>query len=180
MILASNEIILNEWDYAVSNTFKKKTTHNLTVTNKRVVSSISNKKGVFRREVAIDTIHNVTLRHQKPSKFGPIMRILISLLLIAGGAFASYKFDWIYEIPTLIGAGLFLLGLFFSGVFALNQGYFYIELTTNQVGENAVMSVGYEKLRQKLAVKKIKISVDNKSARDIIERLGSYVYANRK
>ena len=108
------------------------------------------------------------------------MRILISLLLIAGGAFASYKFDWLYEIPTLIGGGLFLLGLFFSGVFALNQGYFYIELTTNQIGENAVMSVGYEKLRQKLAVKKIKISVDNKSARDIIERLGAYIFENRK
>lgn len=180
MILANNEIILNEWDYAVSNTFKKKTTHKLTVTNKRIVSSVANKKGVFRREVAIDTVHNVTLRHEKPSKFGPIMRILISLLLMAGVGFVAYKLDWIYEIPTLIGAGLFLLGLFFSGVFALNQGYFFVELTTNQVGENAVMSVGYEKLKHRIGMKKIKISVNNKSARDIIERLGAYVFENRK
>ena len=179
MILANNEIILNEWDYAISNTFKKKTKHNLTVTNKRIVSSVSNKKGVFRREVAIDTVHNVTLRHQKPSKFGPVMRILISLLLIAGSIFSSFKFNWQYEIPSVIVACLFLVGLFFSGVFALNQGYFYIELTTNQVGENAVMSVGYEKLRQRIGMKKLKITVDNKSARDIVERLGAYVFQYR-
>lgn len=179
MILANNEIILNEWDYAISNTFKRNTKHNLTVTNKRIVSSVANRKGVFRREVAIDTVHNVTLRHEKPSKLGPVLRILLSLLLIAGSIFSMYEFNWIYELPSVIMVCLFSVGLFFSGALQLNQGYFYIELTTNQIGENAVMSVGYEKLTRRISTKKLRIAVDNKSARDIIERIGALIFQHR-
>ncbi len=179
MILAKNEIILNEWDYATSNTFKRKTTHNLAVTNKRIVSSISSKKGVYRREVAIDSVHNVTLEHQKPSALGPIIKILISLLLIAGSVFAMLKLNWPFELPSVILVCLFAVGLLISGLLGFNQGYFFIELTTNQVGENAVMSVGYDKLLQKLNAKRLRISVDNKSARDIIDRIGAIIFEQR-
>lgn len=180
MILAKNEIILNEWDYATSNKYKAHTQHTLTVTNKRLVSSVANKRGVSRREVAIDAIQNISLRHEKPSKRGPILRILLSLIIIGGCVASIMLFKKPFVLPVALFVCLLGLGMFLDAVLDLNQGFFYIELSTNQVSENAVMSVGYEKLKQRLyAKRKYRIRVDNENARDIIERLGSYIFEQK-
>jgi hypothetical protein len=83
-------------------------------------------------------------------------------------------------LPVALFVCLLGLGVFLDAVLDLNQGFFYIELSTNQVSENAVMSVGYEKLKQRLyAKRKFRIKVDNENARDIIEKLGSYIFEQK-
>ncbi|MBO7214450.1 MAG: hypothetical protein J6V66_03020 [Clostridia bacterium] len=180
MILAKNEIILNEWEYATSNKYNrffKKTNHILTVTNKRLVSNVSNKRGVARREVAIESIQNMSLIHEKPFVLGSIFRLLIALILIGGGIFAMVSFPNVYVIVAASIAVLIGIAVLLDALFDLGQGYFYIELSTNNVGESSVMSVGFEKYRRKLSVKKrLRINVDNDMARDIADKLGAIIF----
>lgn len=181
MILAKNEIILNEWNYATSfgslfASKRYKNSHTLTVTNKRVVSSVSNSRKVERREVSIDSIQNISLRHEMPAKLGPILWILFSLVLIAASVVCPIIFRYIFLIPIAVVVGLIAIGIIIDSIVNLIRSQFYVELFTNAYSENTVMSFSYDNLNWRTPKKKLKILVDNKIARDIIENLGSLIF----
>ena len=177
MILAKNEIILNEWNYATSNQYNSKTEHTLTVTNKRVVSSISNKRKVERREVAVDSIQNISLSHEMPAKLWPVVMILLSIAIIGACVASCILFKYAFVIPVAVLVGVIALCLFIDAVLNLRKSHFYIELFTNTLSENTVMSVNYDNFTSHRRFrKKFRIVVDNKVARDIIENLGSIIF----
>ncbi|MBQ3235606.1 MAG: hypothetical protein IJA97_05565 [Clostridia bacterium] len=180
MILAKNEIILNEWNYATSNKFsskRKNTEHVLTVTNKRVVSTVSNKRKIDRREVAIEAIQNISLRHEMPSKLAPVLMILLSVLLIAGCVVLAVLLKNLYVTIGAILVGVIAFCIFLDAVLNLKKSHFYIELFTNTLSENTVMAVNHDSFYRVPRIrKKVRIVVDNKIARDIIEQLGAIIF----
>lgn len=188
MILAKDEVIVNEWEYATSKTKKIKTKHVLVVTNKRIVSTVESPRKITQREIPVSSVQNVSVTHETPSKVRPVLSILFGILfMIAGVGALVLSFGQMENAIvkySMLGGGVFfaILGLIMMivGIRHLNQGSFMLELSTNMVPEYELMSVGFEKMFGSRRVSgAVKLYIDNSVARDIIDTLGAIIIDNK-
>lgn len=189
MILAKDEVIVNEWEYATSRTKKIKTKHVLVVTNKRIVSTVESPRKITQREIPVSSVQNVSVTHETPSRVRPILSIIFGILfMIAGVGALVLSFGEMAQNPvvtySMLGGGVFflVLGLIMMivGIRHLNQGSFMLELSTNMVPEYELMSVGFEKMFGSRRVSgAVKLYIDNSVAKDIIDTLGAIIIDNK-
>ena len=191
MILAKEEVIVNEWEYATSKNKNAVSKHSLVVTNKRIVSSVKSKRKITQREIPVSSVQNVFLSHEVPSKFCAIFSIIIGIILmVAGVCFGmglvpvlNELIPMFYEIVNLvIGAVALIFGLILliRGILRLNQGAFSIVLTTNSLPEYELMSVGFEKFYGKRKVSSaFKFKIKNEIAKEIIDTIGAVILDNK-
>ena len=189
MILAKDEVIVNEWEYATSQTKKVKTKHCLVVTNKRIVSTVESPRKLTQREIPVNSVQNVSVTHETPSKVGAVLSIIFGILFMIIGAMSLVlSFGATNQTPIIkyvmlgVGAVLLILGLIMMvlGIRNLNQGMFLLELSTNNLPEYELMSVGFDKIFGSRRVSSsVKLHIDNAVAKEIIDTLGAIIIDNK-
>ena len=190
MILARDEVIINEWEYAIAKRKKIETKHALVVTNKRIVSTVESKRKITQREIPVNSVQNISVMHETPSLRGPILSIIFGILLMVIGAVAVYLGLTTFKTPLglmigfLVGGPVaFILGLIMMiiGIKRLNQGAFILELSSNMLQEHELMSVGFDKMFGSRRVDSgMRLYINNAVARDIVDKLGAIIIDNRE
>lgn len=189
MILARDEVIVNEWEYASSISKKIETTHSLVITNKRIVSTVESPRKLVQREIPISSVQNVTVTHETPSFKGAIFSIVMGILCILLSiaafvvSFTSFADKLVFLIIGLsVGVVLLILSivLIAVGIKGLNQGSFTLELSSNILPEYGLMSIGFDKIfsRRRTATK-FQLYIDNKVAREIVDTIGAIIIDNK-
>lgn len=189
MILARDEVIINEWEYATSIRKNIETKHSLVVTNKRIVSSVESSRRLTQREIPLSSVQNVTMTHETPSfakaicsiVFGVIFAILAIVSFVL--AFSVYAERLVPIIVCLsLGVVLLILSivLLALGIKGLNQGAFTLEFSSNTFPEYGLMSIGFDKIfDKKRNLGRVVLYIDNAIAKEIIDSIGSIIIDNR-
>ncbi len=184
MVLAKDEIIVNEWEYATSKNDKHKSKHALVVTNKRIVSTVQSKSKITQSEIPVSSVQNVHLSHETPSKLNAIFMIVLgAILALVGIVCAVGVINIVMQLVSIIaGAVLLLIGvpMLIAGILRLNQGAFSVVLTTNSLPEYELMSVGIEKIYGKRKLSSaVKFHINNDIAKEIIDTIGAVILDNK-
>ena len=176
MVLAKEEVIVNEWEYATSKMGKSVTSYTLTVTNKRIVSTLQNAREVRQREIPVSSVQNVSLLFEKPSQLPAILLITLGCLIgLAGIAlFLVFSSLW-WLIPIVPGVAIIIYGLT-----KINGGTFYLELSTNMSPEYELMALGDDKSYTGSKSSSEKIFINNDVAKEIIDSLGAIIIDNKE
>lgn len=151
MKLATGEVIVKDWDYALSKSAGVKTIANLMVTNKRVVYTAESKRGVSREEIPIDSVKMLNLGSSKQETGLAIVYIILGLLFTM----------------TIIGIPLLV-----AGIRMLIQASFNIEIVTKGV-EGTSLDVGVAKMFGKKKKPRIKVKINKKACLNIVEEFGA-------
>ena len=176
MVLARDEVIVNEWEYATSKMGKNVTSYTLTVTNKRIVSTLQNAREVKQREIPVSSVQNVSLLYEKPSQLLAILLITAGCLIGVLGItlFLIFSSLW-WLLPIIPGVALIIYGLT-----KINGGTFYLELSTNMAPEYELMALGEDKSYTGKKTASEKVFINNEVAKEIIDSLGAIIIDNKE
>lgn len=127
----NDERIVNSWDYG------KDKKANLTVTDKRIISSVRNEKGIKRSEMPVEDVKTVNFFYGKLSSVGKTVGAIL-LLIIGVIGFVQVSIITTHSVevlsvlqrfaPMYLGEAIFFTGL---GVLLLiNRKRFSISLTS--------------------------------------------------
>ncbi|MBQ7369877.1 MAG: hypothetical protein IJW58_02760 [Clostridia bacterium] len=199
MVLAKDEVVVKDWEYAKSivKSGKKvvETVKTLTVTNKRIVAGSKNPTRTDYEEVPLSAVKNVSVSHYQPSKLSAILMIVFGVLaMILGvvlgvvipnntgtdsttGVYTSDSTNIVYML-VLVVVGIILL---VKGIKNLNQGIFTLVLTTAGV-QSELMSLGFFKVfrnGKKVKSETVKVKIDNTVAQEIVETIGAVILENK-
>jgi len=175
MILAKDEELLKEWDYATAIVGAEKTTYSLTVTNKRIISQSKSKRKNTRKEIPIENVRSFSCGSETKSMLGPILLIVFGVLLIVASIILFFKTD----IGVYVLAGC-LVGIIFlvMGIRRLKQGAFVLTIET--CGYSGTLKLGaihmFESIFESVFSKRVKVDVNNEVAEEIVEVLGSLIF----
>ena len=151
MKLANGEVIVKDWDYALTKSARVKTISNLMVTNKRIVYTAESKRGISREEIPIDSVKMLNFGSSKEET-------KLAIFYIVFGAIFSM---------SLIGIPLLVLG-----IRMLIQASFSIEIVTKGV-EGTSLNVGVVKMLGKKKKPRIKVKVNKKACLNLVEEFGA-------
>jgi hypothetical protein len=182
MVLAKDEQIIKDWDYATGKSgkfFNKLHTQcNLTVTNKRIVYTAENERKITRQEMPMDLAKSVYGTHETVSKLGAFLLIIFGILVAVVGAILGLKIP-IVGYAILAVAVIFGAYLVIKGIIRLNQGEFMAKVTSVELeGESLNLSASRLFAKKKPAAE-MKIKLNNDIAREIVEELGAIVVEYR-
>ncbi len=159
MILAKNEVLVKNWNYACSKQGMTKTSTELTVTNKRIIYTRESNIETTRNEILVDNVKGINFYKNFSNK-------LTAILYTIFGAFLSII---IVGIPLLV-----------KGLRLLSQGGFVLEITTKGQ-EGSTMLIGASNIVKPIKRKgKLKVKIDKNEINDIIETLGAIIIENQQ
>lgn len=199
MVLAKDEVVVKDWEYAKSIVKSGRnvveTVKTLTVTNKRIVAGSKNPMRTDYEEVPLSAVKNVSVSHYQPSKLSAILMIVFgALAMILGvvlgvvipnntgmdsttGVYTSDSTNIVYMF-VLVVVGIILL---VKGIKNLNQGIFTLVLTTAGV-QSELMSLGFFKVfrnGKRVKSETVKVKIDNTVAQEIVETIGAIILENK-
>lgn len=158
MLLAKDEVIIKNWDYAHAKQKRIKTTASLTVTNKRIVYTCENQQRIDRQEIPLQEVKTIACEKRIAPNFWPIVKIIFGGLLSI----------------VLIGIPLLL-----SGIRSLNQGSFTLEITTyGQEGSSMDLRASKMLFRKKNRGT-LKVSIDRAIVQEIVDSIGAIIIDNK-
>ena len=158
MLLAKDEVVIKNWDYAHAKQKRIKTTASLTVTNKRIVYTCENQQRIDRQEIPLEAVKTIACEKRIAPNFWPIV------MIIFGGILSL----------VLIGIPLLL-----AGIRSLNQGSFTIEITTYGE-EGSSMDLRASKMLMRRKNKgTLKVSIDRDAVQEIVDTIGAIVIDNK-
>lgn len=178
MVLAKDEQIIKDWDYATGKSgkfFNKLHTQcNLTVTNKRIVYTAENERKITRQEMPMDLAKSVYGTHETVSKFGAFCMIIFGILIAVVGAILGLK---IPIVGYVIMAAAVILGVYWviKGIIRLNQGEFMAKVTSTEIEGESLTLAASRLLAKKKPAAAMKIKLNNLVAREIVEELGAII-----
>ena len=178
MVLAKDEQIIKDWNYATGKSgkfFNKLHTQcNLTVTNKRIVYTAENERKISRQEMPMDMAKSVYGTHETVSKFGAFCMIIFGILLVVAGVILGLKIPYVgYAIMAVMA--IFGAYWIIKGIIHLNQGDFMAKVTSVELeGESFTLSASRLFAKKKPAAA-MKIKLNNDVAREIVEELGAII-----
>ena len=170
MLLAKEEELIREWEYAEQKSGLAAAKMKLIVTNKRIISDVTGLNKVERDEIKIADVKSVSMVRRLPSK------ALSILLFVLGGIFALMAFALMGEIGS--AAAVFLLpaiALIIVGMLNLRKGSISVIIRTKGL-EGSSMFMGASTLIVKKLV--FKAVVHNEVAEQIVEELGKLIIEN--
>ena len=155
--LAKNETLVKSWEYAQTKQGFEKKSHELTVTDKRIITSSESSKGVDRREIYLDDVKTLEYSFAKQGLFKAILLLIL-------GVFTS-----------IIVAGIFFI---IKAISILKEKSFELTMTTEgfesdglEIGASSMKKIfGFLKKKSKLKVK-----VNKDAALEIINELGAII-----
>ena len=178
MVLAKDEQIIKDWDYATGKSgkfFNKLHTQcNLTVTNKRIVYTAENERKITRQEMPMDLAKSVYGTHETVSKFGAFCMIIFGILIAVVGAILGLK---IPIVGYVIMVAAVILGVYWviKGIIRLNQGEFMAKVTSTEIEGESLTLAASRLLAKKKPAAAMKIKLNNLVAREIVEELGAII-----
>ena len=161
---AQNETIIKSWDYANTKQGQEHKVYNLTVTNKRLVSSAHSATSMQKREIYLDDVKNLECTYARNSMVGAIILfILAGIALIVAVA--------VKILPLLILTAIFVI----IGIILLSQRSFTLSIACYG-GESEGLSLGASSLSKiKKNSAKLKVQVNKEAAQEIIAELGAII-----
>lgn len=178
MVLAKDEQIIKDWNYATGKSgkfFNKLHTQcNLTVTNKRIVYTAENERKIARQEMPMDLAKSVYGTHETVSKFGAFCMIIFGILIAVVGAILGLK---IPIVGYVIMVAAVILGVYWviKGIIRLNQGEFMAKVTSTEIEGESLTLAASRLLAKKKPAAAMKIKLNNDIAREIVEELGAII-----
>ncbi|MBQ8308456.1 MAG: hypothetical protein IJX96_01345 [Clostridia bacterium] len=174
MVLAKDEQVLKEWEYASSKVKTVETIYSLTVTNKRIISQSKSNRKNTHEEIPVSEVKGISSSHETASKFWAIVLmvlgglcVLVPLIVLLVQEDADFNASII--LSWLVGAYLIYLGYV-----RWDQGVFVLTITTKGK-EGSPMVMGAMKIFKSFFKGKVKIKVNNAEAEDIVETLGALI-----
>lgn len=186
MVLAKDETIVKEWEYAKSRTAmgfldKVETKSTLTVTNKRLISTAKSERKVEKKEIPLESIKSVSYSHEVPSKLSAIISIALGIITIILGILLMNSDEMEDALLGMVGLAIIVIGvvLIIRGIKRLNQGIFTMVITTfGREGE--ALEIGAARLFKKLAKGgKLKVQINNDIIDEIVDTLGAIIIDNK-
>ncbi len=155
MVLAQNETVVKSWRYAQTKQGRERTESTLTLTDKRLVSTVKGNHDFSQTEVPLNCICGSSVYVGRKGKLLPILMIILGIPLV------------------ILGIGIVLIK---NAVDMLKAGEFQLEIETEglPIDFGGVSSFVKAKNRHKLRVK-----VDMKAANEIAETLSSLIMNKR-
>jgi hypothetical protein len=182
MVLASNEAKIKEWEYGSVRVGNQVTQSTLTVTNKRIIKTERNANRLDQQEIPLDTVKSIHCTHEVPSKLSAILKIIFGVVFIIVGVLLLFAKDASIAQMIPMFAALCLIGIILLavGIKQLNQGVFFLVITTIGV-EGQPLEAGFVKWFKKAGKGgKIKIKINNFVIADMIESLGAIITEYRR
>ena len=152
--LCNDEQVVKSWDYATEGSLLDRSVANITVTNKRVISTVQGRKRIRRAEVPVEAVKRMNVVSTKKAP------ILISFVLIVIGLLlADMYFMQILPIPAII-SGVLFVG---AGIIALffRKRAFKLSIT---ITPSEVVGISAGRTTQKKVNKRQKSGKEAKSA----------------
>lgn len=177
LILAPQERLIKEWNYATEKTTSDKEDHYLAVTNKRVVFGTNKKQGFSREEILIEYIQRISTSYEKGINLGYLAMCIIGFLVLCAGIIIGMVYvPNIYIVigGSVVGAIFIVSGI--SAILASRHAQFSVVLYTaacDDVGIEANTILHKEFVHKKTT----KISVNADVAREIVDTIGAIIVA---
>ena len=176
MVLAQNEEIIKEWQYATAHATgldPLSTNCTITVTNKRVITETRNRRQIERQEANLSSIEAVNAHYRRKSRAPAIFCFILAVLFAVVG---------FVVLPKLLGstAGI-LVGVVAAvifvviGILLLGKASFYIYFYTPGVYPISAGANNALKFKQ-IAMK---VKVNNKVCQEIIDEIGAIISENK-
>ena len=159
VVLAKDETILKSWDYAkAGNRFEKdKQQANLTLTNKRIVSTISNRVSLSIIEIPMESVKSFSGGYSQNRSFWLIVKLVFSII---------FSFVLI-GIPMLIKTIKQLKAVTFNLIINTRD----VEGSPLIIG--AAAQANMIKRKKTKGLNKFVVIVDKNQAKEILSELGS-------
>ncbi len=160
--LTAGESVIKSWDYGTVKE-RTKTTANLTVTNKRIISTISDKKSIDREEVPLSSVKSITgaVNSPKARWYVILIGIIFLITIIIGIAILVAEYKRCHSATLTLAV--------------ITEGF---EGTPLEIGMSSIKDDSWiGKLLSGRRKPIIKVNYD--AAKDIVENLGSIVWANK-
>ncbi len=180
--LADGEQIIGSWDYAK---FKEKAKTyggaTFTVTNKRIINRTETDQGSTRSEMALSNVRTLN----GSVKYVRLLPLLVCgiIFLVLGLLFTilSLALEEI-EIPIYIGLILLAVGVILFIVWSVYRRKSFLLVITG-APHDAGMTVGRSALattgKKKPKTRDLKIVIDSTAAAEIVDTVGSAIFANQ-
>ncbi|MBE5741921.1 MAG: hypothetical protein E7360_01220 [Clostridiales bacterium] len=163
-----NEVVLKSWDYAKAGNAMERDKKNcsLVVTNKRIISSIEDKKSLHREEIPLSEVHGIEGNFKHNKSIWTVIKLIIGII-------------WSITIIGLILGGIKMIK---SAIAQMRACVFNLVITTNG-GNGDPLSIGAKGAAAQTrrfhffsrSVNKFKVYVDKDVAREILDEIGSVV-----
>lgn len=183
MVLAKEETVVKEWEYATSKGKAGKTSHTLTVTNKRIITQSKSPRKTTREEIPVGAVKSVSVSHEMASLFWAIVFFVFGALFVIF-SFSEGKGNEDGEFITKILMWALAAFFIYLGIMRLKQGRFSLTFSYQKGGE--FLSVGAMRMMKSplpifkgLFGKKLKVNVNNEAAEEILETIGALVIENK-
>ena len=119
MILAKNESLIKEWKYGSKKQKRVVTESTLSITNKRIVSEVSNKNYISRSEIPVSCVKSVSGSHKTASKLPAYLLIGFGIPLCAflGSIAVALVILGLSKFRQVSPEGIVLAGVAISSMF---------------------------------------------------------------
>ena len=177
--LSNGEQIIKSWEYAVEKEGKDETHGNLTVTNKRVISSVENSHKYAFSEIPLQYIRKIDAARDTQSSKGSLL--LLAALFIAGGIILTvifavnnvYKFYFGYTLILIIVGIVF----FIFAMLSKKKGLFYLSFSVAESSGTVAIYANTMK-HKKESANTIYIQVDLKLIDEMLSSIGAIILEN--
>lgn len=167
--LANQEKIVKSWDYATTKAKSGRSQSNLTITDKRIISTTKGQNINNRVEINVAEVKSFSARFAQPK--APLLALIIMLALGIASLVVGINKELTYFIA--IGAALIVCGII-AFVFTIGKCNFTMQIFTkghNDIGLSLTASRFFKIKRSR----KIRIRVDKSCVNDIINTLGAVI-----
>ncbi len=184
LMLCSDERILKSWTFASDETTVGNKTYNLTVTNKRIISTNSSPQSISRTELPLSSVKGITGSYSKNSeeRANPKRGLIVLgiVLLLAGIILIA---ACINEVPAVIaGAVLAIGGLIItvyggahSNTVTTFAGFKLIITTYGQETSSLAIGKQFASSDAQTTISVTHITLNEAAAYEIIDMLGALV-----
>lgn len=174
--LASNEQIVKDWQYATSSGRNGNFSHNLTVTNKRIVAHEQSKNSSRHNEIMIEHVRGTELRYRKQiNRLGILLVFWGAIMLLYG--LISIKNNSTMALWMIIGGASFLsIGIIMIIFFSKAQLIVIIFSDINPANGLSIYANSIPPiLRASKRGKATTVKVNPQVANEIVSTLGSII-----
>ena len=157
--LAQNETVIKSWDYATSSGRGENIHSNLTITNKRLISSQQGKSYIKRDEIPVNCIKSISGEYSSSGNIWGILKLILGITL-------SLTF-----ILMILGVPMVI-----SAIKTLKSGSFNLLITTKG-SEGSSLSIGASNALSSLLKKRnnLKVKINKEVSQEIINVLGAII-----
>ncbi len=156
--LAQNERLIKSWDYSKSKQRRDKSVANLSVTDKRIITSLISKNTTEVSEIPLNSVKAINCTRDKRPNIWAILEILLGIATL------------------IVIVGILLI---VDGVKRLNQGNFVLEIITYGDEGSSLLLGATKKKSSRRNKGKLKVTLNHKAIDEIASSIGAIILENK-